>query len=305
MTFKNLLPKSVKMLKLLEHMYEGVYFVDTDRKILYWIRGAEKITGYVSKEVKNTYCYNDILMHVDKDGKSLCHDGCPLVGSIKTKKECGAEVFLHHKNGHRVPVNVQAIPVKDGSGKVVGAFEVFSEKLSRVELAERMRVLQNEAMLDRLTEIGNRRYFDTNLYGKLQQASRYGLRFGLLFLDIDNFKKVNDTYGHEAGDRVLKMLAKTLASNVRAFDVICRWGGEEFAVLIERIGPEQLASRAEELRMLVAQSAILSGKETLKVTISIGGTLSKDDDTVSSITERADKLMYQSKQAGKNRVTLG
>ena len=293
------------MRMLFDHMYEGVYFVDSERKILYWSKGAERISGFSQSEVEGFHCYDNILIHVNEEGVNLCSAGCPLSNSIKTKQECNAEAYLHHKQGHRVPVKMHILPMKDKKGEVFGAFEIFAENMSNSAMAERMKELEREALLDPLTELGNRRYFETNLYGKIKQLSRYDSSFGLLFIDIDDFKSINDDYGHDLGDRILIMIGKTLAGNLRPFDIVTRWGGEEFAIIIDKIDVEQLKERSEKLRMLVEKSAIFVEKKEVRVTISVGATLSRPKDTIVSIVKRSDALMYESKKAGKNKVTIG
>jgi diguanylate cyclase (GGDEF)-like protein len=115
---------------------------------------------------------------------------------------------------------------------------------------------------------------------------------------------VNDQFGHDVGDRVLKMVASTLQNNLRTFDLVCRWGGEEFVVIININNEDHLLKLAEKLRMLVEQSSLMTGNHFIRVTVSIGATLAHLHDTPHSLTYRADQLMYQSKKAGRNRVTI-
>jgi PAS domain S-box-containing protein len=109
---------------ILDNMYDGVYFIDLDRRITYWNKGAERITGYGSGEVLGTRCSDNVLMHVDEEGNPLCStDTCPAVGSMQAAEDCEAEVYLHHKGGHRVPIITRISPLID-NGDVRGAVEV-------------------------------------------------------------------------------------------------------------------------------------------------------------------------------------
>jgi diguanylate cyclase (GGDEF)-like protein len=126
----------------------------------------------------------------------------------------------------------------------------------------------------------------------------------VLFADIDHFKDVNDTYGHDAGDRVLKMVAQTLRHNLRSADVLARWGGEEFLALLHGVDKGVLAATAEKLRILVASSFFEVDGAEVRVTISLGATLLRPDDTPHSVVARADALLYESKAEGRNRYTL-
>jgi len=123
-------------------------------------------------------------------------------------------------------------------------------------------------------------------------------------IDIDHFKSFNDQYGHNIGDRVLKVVAATLSSNVRTFDVVGRWGGEEFLAVIEKIDPEELSSRAEILRQLVESSGLTIDDQPLSVTVSIGGAVAGEGETVNEVVKRADVHLYQSKASGRNRCTV-
>ena len=125
--------------------------------------------------------------------------------------------------------------------------------------------------------------------------------FGILFIDIDGFKSVNDTYGHEVGDQALKMVGQTLDKSSRYFDAVGRWGGDEFLAVTANIHNGRLREIAERFRMLVEKS-VLGGSLSLSVTVSIGGVLAREDDTVESLVRRTDEKLYQAKQSGRNCV---
>jgi len=289
--------------QLLDSLSDGVYFVDRQRTISFWNRTAEHITGFRSGEMLGTRCQDNLLRHVNAEGLLLCTEHCPLVKAMEQDQSAEADVFLHHKGGHRLPVRVRINPVHDPAGNVVGAVELFadlSEKSGILLLLEEMRRL---ALVDPLTGLINRTGMERELEIRLQERYRFEWPVGLLFFDIDHFKSVNDTYGHEMGDEVLKLVANTLKSNCRPFDSFSRWGGEEFVCLLRNVDPATLFQVAERVRMLVEESFILHHGTRLGVTISIGGTLARTEDSAESLIRRADQLMYQSKQAGRNRVT--
>jgi len=163
--------------------------------------------------------------------------------------------------------------------------------------------LQAKAFLDPLTGLANRRYVEMNLQGKADEMSRYGWHFGVIMMDIDRFKIVNDSYGHDSGDEVLKMVARTLLHSSRSSDLVGRWGGEEFIAIITNTNMEKLHAIAERYRSLVEQSSLPLGETPLSVTISAGATLAAPGENVEPVIKRADKLLYASKDAGRNRVT--
>jgi diguanylate cyclase (GGDEF)-like protein/PAS domain S-box-containing protein len=288
---------------LLDSLYEGVYFVDRDRRIVYWNQGAEKLTGFTSEEVVGSRCADNILVHVDHEGNNLCESGCPLVTSIEDGEPCESEVFLRHKDGHRVQVSVRATPIRDKNGAIVGAVEVFRDLSHQKALLKRMERLEEMALLDGLTRLANRRHAEAHLKIRLEESARYGWPFGVLFFDIDRFKSINDQYGHDIGDKVLKLVSMTLLNSLRPFDFLGRWGGEEFLAVVVNVTEEQLFHIADRARMLVEQSSLSVTSGFIRVTISVGATMSRLGDTEEILLKRADELLYQSKQAGRNTVT--
>ena len=290
--------------KILDSLFDGVYFVDCERRITYWNAAAERITGYAKTDMVGHCCADNLLRHVDANGQELCLNGCPLSASIGDGKPREASVFLHHKLGHRVPVSVRTSPVRDDEGKIIGAVEIFTDNSSALQLLHEFEILKHEVYQDTLTAIGNRRYGEVTLATRIYEWQEHGHPFGLLFLDVDHFKHFNDTYGHRQGDEVLIMVAKSISNSLRNMDVVVRWGGEEFVVILPGATPVVAEAIAERVRMLIANSFISNGPQDLRVTVSIGGTVSRPGETAESIVKRADELMYCSKAKGRNRVTI-
>ena len=286
----------------LNQLFEAAYLVDTERKIVFWNKAAEKLTGYTKNEVIGKSCNDNILMHLGCQGKQMCSN-CPLVHSIKSANIFETDAYMHHKDGHRAPVHIRIVPVKDNNGKVTGAIELFTLLTSQESLVSKVEELQKLSNLDPLTGLSNRRFAQNILLQRIGELHRFGWNSGIIFFDIDDFKLCNDNYSHTVGDRILVTISKTLQSNIRSFDSASRWGGEEFVVILRNISKEFLIERAELLRQLVKESFIMVEDERINVTISGGVTMLSKDDDVNSVIERADKLMYRSKNAGKNQIT--
>ena len=289
---------------ILNNLYDGVYFVDRDKKILYWNRGAEKITGFSAEDVIGKRCWNDVLRHVDAQGNNLCDEECPILKTISHGKIWEAEVYLHHKDGHRVPVATRAVPIKNTDGEIIGAVEIFSDISSTTALTQKVKELQEIAFLDSLTHLANRRYIELNIQDRLSELNRYGWPFGIILADVDKFKSINDTYGHDIGDEVLMMVAKTLPACLRLFDIVGRWGGDEFVAIVINVRKKHLREIAQRFLSLVRSSGIPLEREILRVTVSTGVTLAKPRDTVSSVLKRADSLMYKSKASGGDCISV-
>jgi diguanylate cyclase (GGDEF)-like protein/PAS domain S-box-containing protein len=289
---------------ILDNLTDGVYFVDRDKKILYWNRGAENITGFSAEEVIGSLCWNNVLRHVDAQGRTFCEEECPILKTIFHGKVWEAEVYLHHKDGHRVPVVTRAIPIKNTSGEITGAVEIFSDNSSTTALAQKVKELQEIASLDSLTHLANRRYIELNIQDRLLELNRYGWPFGIILADVDKFKSINDTFGHDVGDQILKMVAKTLPACLRLFDIVGRWGGDEFVAIVINVRKKHLHDVAQRFLSLIRSSGIPAEREFLRVTVSVGATRAKPDDTVASVLKRADGLMYRSKALGGDCISM-
>ena len=289
---------------ILVNTFEGIYFVDNNRVINFWNGGAERITGFSANEVLGKGCKDNILTHVDENGNTLCLSGCPLQNTIMDGKVREASVYLHHKDGHRVPVSVKSIPMFEDD-EIVGAVEIFIDDSEKHEVLKDVEAYKVLSMMDQLTELPNRRYIDSFLSSKYKEYKDLGINFGVLFMDIDKFKVVNDIYGHYAGDEILKMISKTFMASTRSTDLIGRFGGEEFIAILSGVNTVSLMKKAETLRMLIENASIHYRGEDVKVTISIGATMINDDDSIDEILKRSDELLYKSKENGRNLVTLG
>jgi len=212
--------------ELLDNLSDGVYFTDTERRITYWSKGAERLTGYSQEDVLGRSCKDNILMHVDETGRLLCLTGCPLAQAMEECRPCEQEVYLRTKEGHRLPVLVKASPITGPAGEVKGAVEIFSSNSAKTQILERLAEMERHALIDTLTGIANRRHMEMHLQSRLEEFRRHHWIFGILFIDVDHFKNINDRYGHGVGDRVLRMVGQTLEASSRYFDRVGRWGGE-------------------------------------------------------------------------------
>lgn len=137
---------------------------------------------------------------------------------------------------------------------------------------------------------------------EVNRARRTGTPFSIVLGDLDRFKKVNDTYGHEAGDLVLQETARRLQAAIRAQDIVCRWGGEELLILLPETGPEGAGQVAEKIRAAMDDAPVQTGNEVIHQTISLGVSSFRPDDTVTTLISRADEALYEAKSAGRNRV---
>lgn len=299
---ESLLPSPFQT-SLLDSLFDAVYLVDSGERIIYWNRGAEQLTGFSSAEVQGRSCSDHFP--IEKSQCSFCTDGnCPLKATIADGRRREAEVNLRHKSGHLVPVAFRVAPVLDPDGKVLGAVEVLSDLTKVRGIERRMMELERLAFLDFLTGLPNRHYTGHKIQQAIEDRRRFGRSYGLLMLDLDHFKSINDTYGHNAGDELLKTMSRNLVLGLRAIDLVGRWGGEEFVILVSDANAETLQDFSERCRAVVSQTIVKWQGSVLRVTASVGATLLRDLDSASEAVSRADALMYRGKHGGGNRAQI-
>lgn len=290
---------------MLNHIEDGAYVVDTQRRILFWNKGAEAITGYTQAEMVGVRCQDTLLDHVDTQGCRLCKHGCPLYASLVDGTDRTAGVFARHKAGHRVPVSVKVYPIYEGE-TVTGCIEIFKQSEPVLNDETIFQDLVNKASYDTLTKLPNRSNLQSFLKYRIKEVNRSDRIYCVLLLDIDNFGHFNNTYGHDVGDVVLISLGEVVSAATRGSDIFGRWGGEEFIGIFELKDISEAPLLAEKIRALIENNHIKAEPhQDLQVTASIGITIIRENDTESDIIKRADELMYESKNSGKNKVSFG
>ena len=201
-------------------------------------------------------------------------------------------------DGRKILFQSKKIPFKYESGSGMGILGISRDI---TDLYETQKKLEEQAVIDELTKTYNRKYFNEKLQEQLELFKRYNVVFCIALFDIDNFKVVNDSYGHKVGDDVLVNICKIIKKNIRITDILFRVGGEEFIIMYRKTKIEDAFKSAEKIRELIENAQII---ENHPVTISIGLTQAKENDTQESLFSRSDNLMYKSKENGKNQVTV-
>jgi diguanylate cyclase (GGDEF)-like protein len=226
-------------------------------------------------------------------------DPCPLQ-QILEKRTAVSVIHKHYDHqGNIIHVDVRATPIFDDSGENI--IQIIESHRDITETVEMEKQLQHIAETDRLTQIYNRMKFDEELKNQIAWASLTNNRFGLIMFDLDHFKKVNDTYGHDRGDQVLKNTVDLLHERIRKSDILARWGGEEFMIIAPLIDTLELRSLVESLRNAIQQ---YEHEEVGSVTASFGASVVRPSDNIHALLKRVDSALYESKQKGRNRSTV-
>ncbi len=287
--------------KLLGNMYDAVIFVDRNMQIIQWNHGAERLTGIAASSVLNR-TWSPTLLHI-RDARTgvLETVGCPIAYCISSGVQSLQRLLVANRNNQPVVVDVHAVPVIATDGTTYGAAMLLHDVSPETTLEERCHDLRDQATKDPLTQVANRAEFDRvhQLYVTTHLERR--LPYSMIMCDIDRFKSINDTYGHQAGDEVLKLFGQLLKSECRADDLVARYGGEEFAILCADCTNAAAAGRGEQLRKAISELPVpaLNGKA---VTVSFGVTEIQPGDTPESMLSRTDRALFDAKRMGRNIV---
>ena len=289
---------------LADRLFDGVVEIDSKRLVRLWNRSAQRMTGYTAEQVLGKAYQTQPARHISEAGMELPEGLIPLLSTVRDGQPREAIGYFMHADGYRLTTLIRTQPLRDRRHKVVGAVEIFTDNKALIAGFQALQRTQETVLFDPLTGIGNRPHIEAKIRAAIEDFRRQGSDFGILFIDIDRFKDFNDRYGHLLGDKVLRATANTLRQNLRGSDSCGRWGGEEFVVLVNDLDPAGLAKVAEKLRRAVECTGVREKDAEVKVTVSIGGSLMQPGDSLESLLEKADRLMYESKRLGRNRVTL-
>jgi len=272
---------------------DAVMMIDSAGRVTYWNPAAEHMFGFAEAEVVGKDLHDLIVperylerAHAGFSRFAASGEG-PAVGRTTTLR-------AKHRSGDEFPVDVSLSAIKlRGQWSAVGIVRNATE---RVQTEERLKQL---ATTDALTGICNRRHFDEVLASEINRAARFSSPLSLILFDIDHFKRVNDTFGHQAGDRVLTQLAVTVGNSIRTVDLFARWGGEEFVVMLP--GSDLDAGRllAEKLRMALEKQPF---SDVGQVTCSFGVAEYAPGDNADALIKKVDRCLYHAKASGRNRV---
>jgi diguanylate cyclase (GGDEF)-like protein/PAS domain S-box-containing protein len=281
---------------MFENSSEAIAITDADKLILTVNPAFEKITQYTVAEVIGG---NPKLL---SSGKQTAEFYQLMWETIEATGQWSGEVWNRRKNGEIYPQWLSIGAVKNHHGQVINYISLFLDITKRKEAEQRIEFL---AHYDSLTKLPNRALFADRLRHALVMAHRQKIKVGLMFLDLDKFKAVNDTLGHLAGDQLLKSVAERLTSCVRASDTVCRQGGDEFLILLAEIrSSEDVCLIAEKIMMTMAAPHRL-GEIDKVISFSIGAAIYPDDATDDEMLMRyADQAMYQAKEHGRNNFKL-
>jgi len=281
-------------LRLFEDSFDTIIIIDQTGAVSDCNPATQELTGYTRTEMNAISLQN---LFTPQSSSVLLEYMNSLLTDESAKNHHYIETQLINRSGIEVSVNLSLHLIHNGSK---ARFAVTLHNITEQKLRENR--LEELASHDVLTGIHNRRFFDARLQTEWERSERHGHQLSLLIIDIDLFKHVNDKFGHTAGDAVLKMIAQTVSGLLRSIDVLARWGGEEFIVLLAETDLRGAMIVGEKIREEISNSSTVFDGQTLAVTASIGIASRQNPDEITALIQRADKALYVAKQTGRNKV---
>jgi diguanylate cyclase (GGDEF)-like protein/PAS domain S-box-containing protein len=280
---------------VLDYLDEGVYFTDVNKNILYWNSGAENITGYRLDEIAMQKCCQ-IISHTDINGEQLCDKHCLITQVIEAGKQQENFMFIVHKDGHLVPVTIRTFPVHDKDDQITGFIELITDNSHQKLGQDKVSALTKAAYIDSLSELFSKQYIESRMQTMLTEAPDKKKTFGILYINITGFRAINELHGVSRADKILKMVARTLSSGIKFPNVIGRWHGASFMVIVDTSNKSLLLLLAGKLKTLISEADFSVGEETIPIKVSVGYAISQSYDTLDYIIERATKTSLEEKE---------
>jgi diguanylate cyclase (GGDEF)-like protein len=287
--------------KLLDNMYDAVVFVNAQGRIVQWNHGAERLTGIAGASIRQQHWHPEILNLSDEKNQAIGEADCPVLAAIGSGTQSLRRLTVCGRNGRCVAVDSHIIPVIGGDGATQGAILMFHDASSEISLEQRCQNLADKASRDPLTQVANRAEFDRVHAMFITAHQQQQAPCALLMCDLDRFKRVNDTFGHQAGDDAIKSLAALLKGGCHPGDLVARYGGEEFVMLLADCDNAKGSLRADQIRVALSQlpQPKMNGES---ITVSFGVTEIQPGDTAETMLRRADRALLMAKENGRNQV---
>lgn len=296
-------PTAETFRELWDQLVEGVYLVDTDRKILFWNRSATRISGFAPEECVGRHCSDNFLRHIDGTGKELCRDSCPLSRTIADGHPRLANAYLHHKDGHRIAVRLVVSPVHDHTGKMVGAIETFMESSPRAvphpkagasgqfNRPPSKEILERRHALHQIREMG-------------REAEAHGWKTGFLVVRLENLGPAGQEKGDVVANGIRDAVQQTLAHSLLPFDLQFVLDDRELVIVQGNQEWQNLTTFAEHLASILQHTTCGRSAQAEPIQFAIAAGLAQTPQEVDSTLPRLLRLLDRTSDQGPNRVVM-
>lgn len=276
--------------KAFNYLFDAVVVTDMMGIIIDWNKGAEQLYGYTKEELLGQAVS---ILHVPEDSDKITDE---VISAINTAGKWSGEIRMLHKNGHIGWIESMCVPIYDDNEQMIGALGINRDITERIKEAQNLHRLAN---YDQLTGIPNRYLLFDRITHLIAQSERTKKSFSLLYLDLDNFKIINDTKGHLYGDTILKETASRLEQCVRSTDTLARLGGDEFALVLESFSDKKKIAKMAETLIEAVKKPFAINEDRWQINCSIGIAIYPDNGTTTNdLLSKADAAMYKAKKKG-------
>ena len=276
---------------ILDTLPTGLCVLDTQKKIIFWSNGAERITGHSRHDVVGHSCIAEPLVHCDQPGCEFCAEDCPLALAMKNSQPAEGLGFLHHKQGHEIPVRIRAVPIHNSRGSIIGAAEVFEELQPPANQGRSDQLRQFPEFVDGVTGLANHTMMQTHLRHALSAMAEVRVPVAVLCFRVEGLSRFRASLGTEAASSLLRVVARTLESVLWITDFVGRWSEDEFLAILGGAHEESLPAVKERVRRALSGEGIEWWGERRSLPVSIGEAVAQTDDSIESLLERVHKSL--------------
>jgi len=285
--------------QMIEQTHESIISIDLDGIILSWNKGSEILFGYSVQEVVSEHIS---LLQYDNNLLNFSE----IIKDLKLQRQVNKEIRLKKKGGQVIDVSLSTSVLKDENDAATGIIgyiqDITDKKRTQESILRQKEELDYQAHHDYLTKLPNRILFNDRLEHCILKSKREKLKIALFFIDLDYFKEINDSYGHDAGDTVLKIVADRISNEIRKNDTLSRLGGDEFTIILDNLKHTQDISNLAQKILLSLEKPIIVDNKKLQISASIGISIYPDDtESTKKMIKYADIAMYKAKAEGRNR----
>jgi diguanylate cyclase (GGDEF)-like protein/PAS domain S-box-containing protein len=278
---------------ILDELQIGVSVLDLQRKILFWSDGAEEIAGYARIDVLGHSCSENFLLHCDQSNCEICVENCPITAALRAAKPVESMGSIHHKAGYWIPVRIWAIPLRNRHGSIIGVIQTFESDFAAIGPNPNDRSMKERGCLDYATDLPNQMMMHSHLRESLVTFAELLIPLSVLCFEIKDLKNFRAHYGQEAATTVLRVLARTLRNSVWPTDLVGRWAGDRFLVILSGCDEEALKAVGARIQKIAGNLTIQWWGEELSVAVLMSSANAIVGDSVESLLERVQQGFSQ------------
>jgi PAS domain S-box-containing protein/diguanylate cyclase (GGDEF)-like protein len=276
---------------MLENVPIALCVVDLQKRIVFWSSGAERLTSHLRHEVLGHSCVAEPLLHCDQPGCEFCDEHCPVACAMKTSQAVDSTGFIHHKNGHEIPVRIRAVPVYNRHRSIIGALSTFEELQAGISRERGEGNSSRADYEDHVTGVASRAMMQAHMQAELASLSQGSCSHWVFLVQVQGLAHFRASLGTEAASSLLRLMVRTVESCLWSSDLVGRWGDDQFLLLVDGHREEGIESLKSRIRKMLAAEGIEWWGERRSLPVLIVATAAATGDTVESVVQRLHKLL--------------